>query len=101
MALVVRKGKVKRVGDNIVRNYTCAFDASYPTGGEALPASGIGDAWNNAKVRHVNVKPVGANYFLYDKTADKLAAWTSGGEVASTTDLSALTAVKVEVVCIR
>ena len=101
MALVVTKGLVERRGKDIVRHYKLAFDSSYPAGGEALPASGIGDAWNGSKVRNVNVKPSGNYTFAYDKVADKLVAWISGAEVADTTNLAALTSVAAEVVCIK
>lgn len=99
MALVVTKGKARRVGKDIVVPYNCAFDSSYPTGGEALPASGIGSGIDStATVKQVNVTPDATHFFLYDKVADKLAAWTSGAEVASTTDLSSKSSVKMEVV---
>lgn len=99
MALVVTRGKARRVGKNIVIPYNCAFDASYPTGGEALPASGVGSGLDDAvSLKQVNVVPDATHFYLYDEVNDKLAAWTAGAEVADTTDLSAKTSVKMEAV---
>lgn len=100
MALVVTKGKARRVGKNIVHNFSLAFESSYPTGGEALPASGRGSGIaTTVTLKQVNVKPDSTHFYLYDKVNSKVAAWTTGGEVANTTDLSAKTGVKMEVVC--
>lgn len=61
-----------------------SFDASYPLGGEAV----VG--WNGAKIKQVNIKPTATHFFLYDKVAQKIVAWTAGAEVADTTDISAI-----------
>lgn len=101
MALVVTAGKRRRVGKHIVHSYALAFDASYPSGGEALPATGRGDGINGGSVELVTVKPDATHFYLYDKVADKVAAWTSGAEVADTTDLSAKVGVRLEAYALR
>ena len=108
MALVVTGGRRRRVGKNIVHQFNVAFDSSYPTEGEALPASARGDGWDDSNVKQVNLRgwsnaaqPVkdASHFYLYDEAADKVAAWTSAAEVANTTDLAAKAYVRAEVVC--
>lgn len=98
MALTVTGGKKRRVGDKVHATYNAAFDSSYPTAGEALPASGPGSGWDGDEVEQVYVHADATHFYLYDKVADKLVAWTSGAEVANTTDLSAKASVKCIVV---
>ena len=88
MALAVRNGKrfrESRAGNEIMEGIV-QFDTSYPTGGEAMPA---GHGWNNARVKRVTLDSDATHTYLYDKVADKVAAWTAGAEVANLTDLSA------------
>lgn len=101
MALVVTMGKRRRVGKNIVHSFALAFDSSYPSGGEALPSSLRGDGLNGGSVELVTVKPDATHFYLYDKVADKVAAWTSAAEVADTTDLSAKVGVKLQAFALR
>ena len=76
------------------------FDSSYPTGGESLPASDLG----LSVVDIVLPSPKSGYIFEYDYTNSKLKAYyadydaSADGaliEVASTTDLSGVTGVKL------
>lgn len=78
---------------------TVAFDSSYPTGGEAIDAAGnrqFSSVWA--------VGGTGGYSFSWDRANQKLLAYYSDNnnaadsaqiEVPNTTDLSALTAVKL------
>ena len=101
MALVVTAGKRRRVGKNIVHSYALAFDASYPTGGESLPASLRGDGIDGTLVELVTIKPDATHFYLYDKVNDKVGAWTAGAEVANATNLSAKVGVKLQAYALR
>lgn len=96
MALTETEGSMYQEQPIFMKVVTVAFDSSYPTGGEALD--------------HTDYQPKGTPVFLgaicetdgtyrfeYDEENSKLVAitWVDGAEVANTTDLSALTAVRV------
>lgn len=81
-------------GNVVVHPGTLAFDSSYPSGGEAITG------WDTSNILEINIERSGTYDFLYDHVAKKVVAWDTGtsAEVANLTDLSALTAVKFEVV---
>jgi hypothetical protein len=98
--LVYTVSKTHVVGDEREVRGTVAFDASYPTGGEAFSKSAIGLP---ATIADIRFDPSAGYVPVYDYANDKvLVYWgdnnnASDGplvEVASTTDLSALTAVR-------
>ena len=63
------------------------FDNSYPTGGEPLVPSDLG----LSSIDYLNANSDGSNAFVYDKTNNKLKAYTAAGaEVANATNLSAV-----------
>jgi hypothetical protein len=74
------------------------FDASYPTGGEALTPNDFG----LSKIEMMIIEPNGGYVFEYDATNSKIKAFwvdttTDGAplaEVVDTTDLSGVTGVK-------
>lgn len=78
---------------------TVAFDASYPTGGLAFPLTTLGAK----SITELEVSNFGGRVFNWDgsRTAPKIVAFQDAtpaaaaalGQVANTTDLSALTAV--------
>lgn len=79
--------------------FTVDFDSSYPTGGEPLDLSG-----DFKDLLFVHIEPKSGYIFEYDYTSKKvLAYWNDADagadaaliEVADTTDLSALTGVRV------
>lgn len=89
------------VGDEYETYKTVAFDSSYPTGGEPLTAADLGFS---VAPRDVRIEPKGGYVFEYDRTNSKVLAYygdnnnASDGpliEVPNTTDLSAITGVKV------
>lgn len=91
----------KAVGDEYETYKTIAFDSSYPTGGESLTATDLGFA---AMPRDVRVEPKGGYVFEYDRTNSTVLVYygdnnnASDGaliQVPDTTDLSAITGVKV------
>lgn len=77
------------VGNQKGRFGTITFDASYPTGGEAITPATFGLTFLNHLVITDNA---GADVVAWDRTNAKLVAYvrTTGVEVADTTDLSAL-----------
>lgn len=76
-----------------------AFDSSYPTGGEALVANTLG----MLDFHFVLIEPKAGYVFTFDRTNNKVMAyWTSNTadgeamvEVTDSTDLAAVTGVKV------
>ena len=87
-------------GRRRVHLFQVTFDASYPTGGEALglSAAGVADK-SNARYFFQQRAPLTVGYsFVYDRANDKLVVFwvdtTVDGaalaQVADTTDLSAL-----------
>ena len=91
----------KSVGDEYETYKSLAFDASYPTGGEALTASDLGF---QAAPRDVRIEPKSGYVFEYDKTNSKVLAYYGDNnnaadgpliEVANAANLSTLTGVKV------
>ena len=81
--------------------FTIAFDSSYPTGGEVLGIDALmtADGVDNATIVLVLVRAQATYTFTYDYTNDTVIAWDEAqAEVANTTDLSAVTGVRVDVV---
>jgi hypothetical protein len=100
MALAVTISLKQVWGTRRVFLGTLAFDSSYPTGGEALPAGF--EKFNLAKVDYASIGPHEGFIFEYDATNDKVLAYfadystgTDGAliQVADTTDLSGQAAV--------
>lgn len=89
------------VGNRYQSVSTIAFDSSYATGGEALTVAQLGLS-DDGEV-HIEVHPSAGYVFEYDHTNNKVKAYwvdttTDGAkmaEVASTTDLSGVTAARV------
>ncbi len=105
MALTVTTNLHQVWGTRRVKLITLAFDSSYPTGGEALPAGNL--KFGLQKVDFVNITNSSGYSFQYDYTNDKILAYygdnnnASDGaqiQVPDTTDLSALNNVRVFVV---
>lgn len=100
MAASVTRTRVAVPGASKVIYGTIAFDSSYPTGGEALSLATIG---LDDRLDFITFEPTGGYVFIYDHTNKKVKvlmadydAVADGPlvEVADTTDLSALTAVR-------
>lgn len=100
MAVSVTRSRVAVPGASKVVHGTIAFDSSYPTGGEALSKStiGLGD-----RLDSIVFEPAGGYVPVYDYTNEKVKMFMGDNnnaadgpliEVADTTDLSALTAVR-------
>lgn len=96
MALGVTIVKTTVVGDTRMTIATLAFDASYPTGGEALAASAL----KMSKMYSCAVEPNDGYVFTWDDANGKIIAYyadydavADGAliEVANTTDLSGIT----------
>lgn len=100
MALAVNPLFKTMVADFYMIGKTIAFDSSYPTGGEALS---IADLDLGAEPVLVLIPPKSGYIFEYDYTNHKVLVYVeeavaAGGpllEVANTTDLSAITGVRV------
>lgn len=101
MALSVTTNRTDTVGRYTkYTTGTVTFDSSYATGGEALLPTALG---LSSKIEFVSFSPASGYVFEYDYTNSKVKAYntTKGGsipsggaagvEVASTTDLSAVT----------
>lgn len=72
------------------------FDASYPTGGEPLTAADLGLAVVDFGIATVKVAGTGSvTAVAYDVANAKLLAYAAAAQIASTTDLSAVTATVV------
>lgn len=85
-ATVTKKYSLGRTGQLVVGTF--AWDASYPTGGEAVTITDV-------EYIHTMITPrAGANEFAFDKANGKVLAYvaTTGVEVANAVDLSAQTA---------
>lgn len=87
-------------GNKKVRVFDTDFDSSYPTGGEALSAADMG----LRKAELVVANPKNGYTFSYDYANGKLLAYQGDNanaaaapsvQVANTTDLSAVTNVRV------
>lgn len=100
MAVTVTRIGVPNVAGNLrVGIFQLAFDASYPTGGEALTPADLG----LSEIDVLIAEPAGGYTFEYDHTNEKLLArWvdttTDGApqaQVADTTDLSGVTGVRI------
>lgn len=98
MAAVVTVVKKQDIGDAQEVLATVAFDASYPTGGEALAASDFG--MRVGVLNDVQAQSNSGYVFQWDQANKKLLAFESGAdgtpndEVGNAVDLSALTAVR-------
>lgn len=92
MALAATAGEVNFSQKRREVLVNLAFDSSYPTGGESLTAAQVG----LSVIEYMNVLGGGNGYhYQYDTTNSKVKVYsTAATEVANTTDLSALTAVK-------
>jgi hypothetical protein len=81
-------------GKNYIVCFDVTFDASYPTGGEPIDAKDIGGG-NILGMLQVNADADAADHQIRfvpsSSTAGNLQVNDSSGEVADTTDLSALT----------
>ena len=99
MALTVTAGTTYGEQERFHVVASVAFDSSYPTGGEALDHADYVPA--GSVLLGVMIASDGTYRFEYDEENNKLVAitWVDGAEVANTTDLSALTAVRVVFVC--
>jgi len=100
MALTVDNFVRTVFGNKVIAFCNVDFDASYPTGGEALAASTLG----MKKVEFLLAEPKLGYVFEYDYANSKLKAYwadfsaTAAGalsEVADTTNLSAVADVRV------
>tara|TARA_R100000231_G_scaffold88704_3_gene67161 strand:- start:626 stop:937 length:312 start_codon:yes stop_codon:yes gene_type:complete len=90
MALTVEQlGRTNVTGNRLTVALKVTFDASYPTGGEALDLTAY---VSNIETVHVEVS--GGFVFQYDRTNKKLKAFEAGGdgdaldEVDNATNLS-------------
>jgi hypothetical protein len=75
-------------GDRAVRYFTLTFDASYPTGGEALTDTDMGLRGCDffmSELMSANGKQV-----VWDRTNDKALIFDGGAEVSNGTDQSAV-----------
>ncbi|MCP4346118.1 MAG: hypothetical protein GY795_11410 [Desulfobacterales bacterium] len=77
----------QRFGQMLEKIRDVTFDDSYPTGGEALTPVSLGLGEIDVFV----AEGAGGYVFEYDRTNDKLKAFTGGSEVANLTDLASLT----------
>lgn len=103
MALTISNIVHHGLKDASVKLADCAFDSSYPTGGEALAPSALG----MARFERVIAENKSGYLFEYDYTNEKLLAYYADNDgasdgaliqVADTTDLSAVTGVKLTVI---
>jgi hypothetical protein len=85
------------IGQNKVAQKKVTFDASYPTGGEAVTPASVGLTY----IDYVRASPLSDYRISWDRTNSKLkvfwgdnnnASDSAGVEVADTTDLSGLVA---------
>lgn len=85
------------VGDRSLRTHLASglkmvflkitFDDSYPTGGESVGLANYG--LTPASVSHVSFEPDSTYIFAYDRTTDKILAYSAlNTQVVDTTDLS-------------
>jgi hypothetical protein len=88
-------GKPDVIGKRKITFSDVTFDSSYATGGLAFAASG--SKLNVASNKIVGVAVIGGNAasaayrITYDTANKKLLAYSGASQVASTTDLSAIT----------
>ncbi len=78
-----------------IRDFTVAFDSSYPTGGESLSAANMA----LSTIHNVNCQTKGGYVFEYDYGNSTLLAYDVSGngvlhQSEDTTDLSAVTGVR-------
>lgn len=109
MALAFTKTRSDVVGTKRVVYGTLAFDSSYPTGGESITLAGTTGTTGLRRVDSVTVKFNSGYLFTYtptDSVSGKVLAYQGDNtnaaaapliQVANTTDLSALTAVPIEI----
>lgn len=104
MALTVTDVKLGVSGNKFTRTLKVAFDSSYPTGGESLTKADM-QFPDGVTVDQVQLSGLGGYTASYDYTNQKIivyntdrasAAAQAGQEVANTTNLSALTDVRIE-----
>lgn len=96
---VSRVGNIHSVGDMRAVIADVAFDSSYPTGGESLTAAMLG----LSAIEFVIAEPAAGYTFEYDHANSKLLArWVDTtvdgapqAQVADTTNLSAVTGVRI------
>tara|TARA_R110000765_G_C18438015_1_gene546563 strand:- start:8 stop:436 length:429 start_codon:yes stop_codon:yes gene_type:complete len=69
------------IGNKRVVTGTLAFDASYPTGGEALTPSDLG----LAKIDFISISPQDGLVFEYDYTNEKVIVYSQGIRTGATT----------------
>ncbi len=84
-------------GNKHVIMATIALDSSYPTGGEAVTAANFG--LNTIERFLIQTVTDGTRLYSFDAANSKIQAWTAlATEVTNTTDLSAVTNLRVMVI---
>ena len=99
MSLTVTVNNKAATRGQFYRTFSVAFDSSYPTGGESFDNDDVA----LAKIDFVILEPNSGYVFEYDYTNEKIIAYYGDNDntvdaaltqVANTTDLSGLTAVR-------
>ena len=98
MALTLDNFKRTVFGNKRIAMCDCDFDASYPTGGEALTPENLG----MVDLDFIIIEPRSGYVFTFDYTNEKVIAYVTGSadgavlsEEGNITDMSAVTNVKI------
>lgn len=96
MALTVTETTQYIAGDRKIVHATIVFDASYPTGGEAVAASDFPSLQILDELVVASSSPAGTEVVVWDRANQKLAVFTADGtEQANASDATGVDGVQV------